>query len=550
MEELTLLVGGAAGLGSRKAGLLLGKILREWGWWVFIYDDYQSLIRGGHNFSLIRAGEKKVSATDTSLDILLALDGETIRLHQSELKPEGFLVYDSAVDFSVEKGLGLPLEHWVKQVRGIPLMKNVALVGAVGKILGISWETVEKVIRDEFGKESEKLNIAAAHNAFGSTKTLLKIPKLKTEEYSLLTGNEGIGLGMMKAGLEVYFSYPMTPATGILHFLANKKNLKVYQLENEIAVINVALGASYAGSRVAVGTSGGGFALMAEGLSFAAQAEIPLLIIESQRIGPSTGVPTYTSQSDLNFVLGAGHGDFLRFVIAPSDGEEAAFWAGEALNLAWEFQTPVILLVDKQISESTFSVEEKIWKKIKIRPPKLVKNQENYFRYLDTDSGISPLAFPGEKGITVKVTGYEHNEEGLTVEEAKLVKKMQEKRLKKYQAMEAMVEKLPAVNVGGNKKAKTALISWGSTTPVALQIAEFRGIRLVQPVILQPFPKKQIEKALIGAERVFVVENNALGQLGEILPKYGIKIRKKILKYDGRPFWPKELNEKFSHLSD
>ncbi|MGB9911291.1 MAG: 2-oxoacid:acceptor oxidoreductase subunit alpha [Microgenomates group bacterium] len=546
MEELTLLIGGEAGQGSRKAGLILGKLLSSIGYRIFIYDDYQSLIRGGHNFSLIRASRKKILSVSPSLDLLLALDRKTIDYHQKELKENGILIYDSSVINVVNEkfsGLGLPLEQWVKEEKGIPLMKNTALIGAVGRVLGIRWEFLEKILKEEFKGETEEKNIKIAKRAFDSSKPLKKIKVFSSQETALLTGNEAISLGMIKAGLDCYFAYPMTPATGILHFLAEKKDLKVFQLESEIAVINAALGASFAGARTAVGTSGGGFALMTEGLSFSAQAEIPLLIIESQRGGPSTGVPTYTSQSDLNFVLGAGHGDFLRFVIAPGDGEEACFWAGEGLNLAWEYQTPVILLVDKQISESTFSVDKEVFKKIKIRPPLLAKSQTNYLRYQDTPQGVSPLAFPGEKDKVIKVTGYEHTEQGIATEDAELIKKMQEKRLRKFNLMKKALEKLPAVNIYGNKESKKALIVWGSVKGVALEVAERQGLKLVQPVILQPFPEKQMKEALKGVEKIIVAENNLLGQLANLLPAFGIKVDKVILKYDGRPFWPEELDE-------
>ena len=551
MGKISILIGGEAGQGSRKAGLLLGKILLNWGWQVFIYDDYQSLIRGGHNFSLIKASPKNPLAADLSLDLLLALDKKTVELHREKLKEKGVLVYNTSKISDVRQGLGLPLERWVREAGGILLMENVALIGAAAKILGISWETVEKVIKEEFGKEIEEKNLKVANLAFSSCKTLLKIPKLNLHRQILLNGNEAISLGLIKAGLETYFAYPMTPTSGILHFLAEKQkeaSLKVFQLESEIGVVNAALGASFAGSRVAVGTSGGGFALMTEGLSFAAQAEIPLLIVEGQRTAPATGVPTYTAQSDLFFTLHAGHGDFLRFLIAPGDGQEAAFWAGEALNLAWEYQTPVILLVDKQICESTFTVEGGIFSRIKPRKPLLASTSSDYLRYKNTPSGISPLAFPGEKGKVVKVNGYEHDEKGLTVEEAELVQKMQEKRLKKFQKMREAVEKLPAVNIGGKKNSQIALIVWGSVKGTALEVAERRGLRLVQPVILQPFPEKQMKKALEGVKKVIVTENNALGQLGEILPRYGIKVDSKILKYDGRPFWTKELDEKLGNI--
>jgi len=553
MEEFSILIGGEAGQGSRKAGLLLGKILLEWGWQVFIYDDYQSLVRGGHNFSLIRASQKKSLAVDFSLDLLLALDKKTVELHRQKLKEKGILVYSTSKISDVREGLGLPLEKWVKEAGGVSLMENVALVGAAAKILGISWEVVEKVIKEEFGKETEEKNLKVAYLAFGSCKTLLKIPKLKAGRQILLTGNEAISLGLIKAGMNTYFAYPMTPTSGILHFLAEKQKeagLKVYQLESEIGVVNAALGAGFAGSRAAVGTSGGGFALTTEGLSFAAQAEIPLLIVEGQRTAPATGVPTYTAQSDLFFTLYAGHGDFLRFLIAPGDAQEAAFWAGEALNLAWEYQTPAILLVDKQICESTFTVEEAIFSKIKSRKLVLANNDGEYLRYKNTSSGISPLAFPGEKGKVVKVNGYEHDERGLTVEDAEQVKKMQEKRLRKFQKMKEVVEKLPAVNIGGKKNSQTALVVWGSVKGVGLEVAERRGLKLIQPVVFQPFPEKQMKKALEGVKKVIVAENNALGQLAEILPKYGVKVNSKILKYDGRPFWLKELDEKLGNIGN
>ncbi|MGB9707020.1 MAG: 2-oxoacid:acceptor oxidoreductase family protein, partial [Microgenomates group bacterium] len=250
MEEFTILIGGEAGQGSRKAGLLLGKILNLWGWQVFIYDDYQSLIRGGHNFSLIRVSQKKVLTANLTLDFLFALDKKTVEFHRQNLKEKGILVYSASKIPDIKGGLGLPLEEWVKETAGISLMENVALVGAAAKILGISWEMVEKVIKEEFGKEAEEKNLKVAHLAFGSCKTLLKIPKLPPKAQILLTGNEAIGLGLIKAGLDSYFAYPMTPTSGILHFLAEKQKkyrLKVCQLENEIGVVNAALGAAWAG---------------------------------------------------------------------------------------------------------------------------------------------------------------------------------------------------------------------------------------------------------------------------------------------------------------
>jgi len=278
-------------------------------------------------------------------------------------------------------------------------MENVALVAGFAKAAGFDWEIFEKVLREEFEKY-KTLNLKVAKASFEGTQNLVKVKKLNQKPLPILTGNEALSLGAVKAGLDFYIAYPMTPATGILHYLAKHKEdfgVAVAQLENEVGVINAAIGAAYTGARTMVGTSGGGFALMVEGFSLAAQNETPLVVIESQRMSPASGVPTYNGQGDLLFALSAGHGDIVRFVIAPGDADEACFWAGEILNLSWKFQTPSILLMDKEISESTFSFDKDVLNKIKREKPLLWNKKGKYLRYKDTKNGISPLAFPGEK---------------------------------------------------------------------------------------------------------------------------------------------------------
>ena len=343
----------------------------------------------------------------------------------------------------------------------------------------------------------------------------------------------------------------MTPASSILHYLAAHQeefNIAVSHPENEIAVINMALGAAYAGARTMVGTSGGGFALMTEALSMAAQSETPILIVESQRTAPSSGVPTYTGQGDLFFVMGAGHGDFLRFVIAPGDAEEAFYLTGEALNLAWKYQTPAILLVDKEVSENTFSVDKDIEKKV--RPENfLARNKKgNYKRYKDTKEGISPLAFPGQKNIISKATSYEHDEFGISTEEEKDIEKMQNKRLRKFKKMAQEVEKLEAVKTYGKKNSQKAIVVWGSTKGPALEAAEKLGIKMIQPIFFQPFPEKQMRKALKGVKKLISIEGNSLGQMEQVLRCYGIKPDNRILKYTGRPFLPEEIEERVKKI--
>lgn len=546
-KDFSILIGGAAGLGSRKAGLLIAKLFSSLGYKIFIYDDYQSLIKGGHSFSFIRAAEKEVLSHRQKIDFLLALDELTIRKHQADLDKDGIILYNAdKIKLESKKSMGISLAAIVQQAGGSPIMANTAFVAGFAKIIGLDWHTLAKVLQEEFDKLSA-LNLKIARASFDNCQKITEIEKLPQKSLPLLTGNEALALGSVKAGLDLYLAYPMTPATGILHYLsAHSKEFKitVVQLENEIGIVNAAIGAAYAGARTMIGTSGGGFALMTEGLSLAAQNETPLVIVNSQRPGPATGVPTYTGQGDLLFALTAGHGDILRFVIAPGDAQEACFWSAKILNLSWKYQTPAILLLDKQVSESTYSFDESELIKINQEKPLHWDKKGDYLRYKDTQNGISPLAFPGEKNAVCKSNSYEHDEFGITVEDEASVVKMQNKRLRKFQAMREGVEKLKAVNIYGNKNSKKALIAWGSTKGPAKEVAEKLGIKMIQPVVLEPFPEREMREALKGVEKTILIEANGLGQLGKLLSCFGIKTNKQILKYDGRPFLPEEIEAK------
>ncbi len=549
IKDYSILVGGAAGQGSRKAGLIVAKIFLKLGYYIFIYDDYQSLIRGGHNFSQIRAGEKKVLSHRNKVDILLAMDEDTLKNHQKKLDSKGIIIYNSdKISSADKKAIGISLGEIVKKAGGIPLMENTALISGFAKIAGVEWKVLESVLKKEFVK-MQKENLKVAKAAFNNVESLIKVEKSVGMPGLLLTGNEAIALGAVKAGLDFYFAYPMTPASSVLHYLSENRyrfNIGVSQMESEIAVINAALGAAYSGAKTMVGTSGGGFALMVEGFSLAAQAEIPLVVVESQRMSPASGVPTYTAQGDLLFILSAGHGDIVKFVAAPGDAEEAYFWAGKILNLSWKYQTPSILLVDKEISESTFSFEQSILAKVKTEKPLLWNGRGNYLRYKDAQNGISPMAFPGQKNVVNKTTSYEHDEFGIAVEDEKTIVKMQNKRLKKFKRMQGEVDRLEAVKIYGNENSDTVLIVWGSTKGPAKEAAEELGIKMVQPIILQPFPEKQIKKALAGAKKIILAETTAIGQMEKILNSHGIKVDQKILKYDGRPFVAEEIKGRIS----
>jgi len=364
-KDFSILIGGEAGQGTRLAGNLIAHLFNKLGYFVYVYEDYQSLIRGGHNFSEIRVSFEKREARKREIDVLIALDKNTISLHQKRLKRGGFLIFN-ADRITQKKGFGIFADKIVKEEGGIPQMVNTVFISALTKCLGISFEILESVLKEKI-KKGIDLNLKIAKRVYQSLQSQTKVAEVRPlTSFLLLTGNEACALGMAKTGLEFYFAYPMTPSTSILNFLAQKEDelkVKVFQPESEIAVINMAIGSAFAGKRSAVGSSGGGFALMVEALSLASQTETPILIIESQRAGPSTGMPTYNLQSDLNFVLGAGHGDIQKFVLQAGNAKDALFLGNLGLNLAWKYKVPVILLLEKDVSENTFSVDSEILKK-------------------------------------------------------------------------------------------------------------------------------------------------------------------------------------------
>ncbi|NMB79894.1 MAG: pyruvate ferredoxin oxidoreductase, partial [Methanomicrobiales archaeon] len=338
-----------------------------------------------------------------------------------------------------------------------------------------------------------------------------------------------------------------TPSSSLLHFLAGLETrfgLTVVHPENEIAVILMALGFAAAGKRAAVGTSGGGFCLMTEGLSLAGMAEIPVVILMSQRTGPSTGLPTYTGQADLRFVLHAGQGEFPRLIVAPGDAAEAFVWSARAMDLAWRYQVPAIILTDKTLSEGTYSMD---------LPPadtppggtisagNPAGDSGQYLRYADSPGGVSPLAAAGTPGAVVKVNSYAHDEYGITTEEAGMVDRMVQKRERKGVALAEGLLHYSQVEVSGSRDAATALLCWGSTKGVCTETAGLLGLRVVRPVVLAPFPAAQLKTAFSGVSRCIAVEENASAQLAGLARGESILVHDTILRSDGRPFTPEDL---------
>jgi 2-oxoglutarate ferredoxin oxidoreductase subunit alpha len=318
--------------------------------------------------------------------------------------------------------------------------------------------------------------------------------------------------------------------------------------ENEIAVMNMALGFSAAGERVGLGTSGGGFCLMSEGLSLAGMAETPVVIMLGQRTGPSTGLPTYTGQTEYHFLRHAGQGEFARFIVAPGDANEAFYWSTIALNLAWKFQIPAFILSDKTLSEGGYSFAIEELHKIPVEDSPRWDGVLPYRRYAFTESGVSPLTVYGTEKAVVKVNGYYHDERGITTEDSEIVPPMQDKLLRKQAALEQEMTRYETVYRAGSPSAEDALVCWGSNKGVCQEVAEHLSLRMVQPVVLWPFPVDSCRKALNGSKRVIMVENNATGQLAAMMKQYGFTIHVQIHKYDGRPFTIEELEDRVKEV--
>jgi len=541
MKDVSVLIGGKAGDGINSAGALVAQLLNHHGYSIYLYFDYPSLIRGGHNFAIIRGSEQNIGTCWNNLDFVLALNRETLELHRDKYTNNTTIIFNA--DLVKSTGQGIPVNAILAAEHAPVIMGNSAIIGGFAKAAGIEWDRVEAVFNTHIPKGVE-LNLKVAKRAYDQAGKVHPVSKGTQPPRSLLTGNEAIGLGLVNGGLEAYVSYPMTPSSSLLHFLAEyqqKFGITVVHPENEIAVMLMALGFSYAGKRSAVGTSGGGFCLMTEGLSLAGMAELPVVLVVSQRTGPSTGLPTYTGQSELHFVLHAGQGEYPRLVVAPGDAQESLFWSELAINMAWKFQIPSFILADKTLSEGTYSVDPDTISQVQRAGSPDWSGAVPYLRYSDVPAGISPLAFPGRKDAVIKVNSYAHDEAGITTEAASIVEQMTKKRLLKGKGLSDEMQAYPCVNIFGNLDASTALLCWGSTKGVCNEIASLLGLRVIQPVVLAPFPLAMVKKASTGVSRLIAIEENATAQLATLAGQHGIRIDQKILRYDGRPLSPDDL---------
>lgn len=565
MEDICLLIGGEAGYGVMAAGLAFKKACARGGLHVFEINEYPSLIRGGHNVVRIRVGRERISAPRSTVDLIIALNQETIELHTPELTPRGGIIYDSDVS-RPESSRGdvrfypVPLSELAKQA-GSPIMRNTVALGAVFALLDYELAPFEGVLSDLYRRKGDEIiseNLDAAKKGYEYVREhfddfSFKLEKIGDTRSMVLNGNDAIAMGAVRAGCKFYAAYPMTPASSILHTLAayeRKYGMVVKHTEDEIAAINMAIGAGYAGVRAMTATSGGGFCLMSEGLGLAGMIEAPLVVVECQRPGPSTGMPTWTEQGDLKFLLNASQGEFPRIVIAPGDVEECFHETFNAFNLAEKYQTPVIIISDKFLSESHVTQDDFNTRGVSVDRGLRITDEDgvvDYRRYLITENGVSPRAVPLQRNCIHTATSDEHDEYGGICEEAENRVRMMNKRMRK---LDAARREVPSPRLYGEPDAEVTLVGWGSTKGVVLEaMKELDRVNFLHIVYLSPLDVDTIARVLGSASKRVCVENNRTAQLaGVIREQTGISFDHHILKYDGRPFYVDELVDRIREV--
>ncbi len=558
----TVKIGGQAGQGVKSAGLMLAKVATRSGYHIYNYTEYPSLIRGGHNIMQINISREEVSTPLQKLDLLIALNPETITLHKEELLPGTAVLFDTQDQKEATPAEGVtflpvPLTELAGKASGNDLSRNTVAVGAAVAFLGGDLQILKNLIAEEFTGKGETVvavNCQGAeagfayitqHFAGNLQKIIAPLPDQSPK--MIVNGNEAVALGAIAGGLQFAAIYPMSPVSGVLQVLADHQEDFGYvykQPEDEISAINMSIGASFAGARSMTVTSGGGFCLMTEGYGLAGMTETPVVIVEGMRPGPATGLATWSGQGDLQFVLHAHQGDFPRIVLAAGDGQEAFELTRQALNLADKYQTPVVLLIDKNICEDEQSFIPFENSAFEVNRGKFVPEKlPEYQRFALQDDGISPRSIPGSGNFFIG-NSYTHNSLGFTTEDPDEATVQMKKRMSKLLTCEK--EDMPSPQLFGPREADLTIVSWGSNKGAVLQaIKNFPKVNFLHFTWLNPFPAEAVRNILTETNYILDVECNFSGQLANLIrEKTGIEIFDRLLKYNGRPIYPEEIEER------
>jgi 2-oxoglutarate ferredoxin oxidoreductase subunit alpha len=563
-------IGGAAGQGVATPGDIFAKIFSRRGLHLNAYNAYQSIIRGGHTFLTIRTGPQNISNTGDHLDLLIPLNQDTMDRHLRLLTAGGACLYNADLiqPGTPDEGVQLcpmPVSKMADITRN-KVGQNTIAIGAALSMMGVGFPALESVLAEQFRKKEqavidENVNLARVGYDYATKnfKPFAWALPMTDARYAVVSGNVAMAMGGAAAGVKFYSAYPMSPATGVLHWMAGharQAEIMVRQVEDEIGVVTMAIGAAHAGVRAMCATSGGGFALMSEGMGLSAQAEIPIVVIDCQRAGPSTGVPTKTEQGDLWQMLGAGFGDYPKVIAAPLDIADCFKLIPEIFNIAEKFQCPGIVLCDLLLSEGRLSVDPKVldFAPEIDRGEMITSNgtgdHEPYKRYKITESGVSPRAIPGLPGYTHVVSSDEHDEDGVLISDeytnSGKRRAMMEKRMRKVDGIAASVA---PPELQGPANADVTLIGWGSTFGVIQEACELlaeQGISANYLIVrwLVPLHGDAILDLLHGARKTIIVENNFSGQFARYLRSETSFVPDgNIRKYDGEPFAPHHIVE-------
>jgi len=570
INEINFMVGGIAGEGVDLPGTLFSKLCMHAGLRFKTNAEFYSVIKGYNNIYQIRASENPVYSHSNQYDLVLALSKETTDLYLDDIVPGGGVIYDPAVaELKKKKGLKLfpvPLSEIAKEKVGLDLAKNVVGIGAACGLVDYPIDALLDLLVKTFarkGKEVTTKNIDAAQAGYNYVREKFSKdfdyiirPKKDAQKTFMVDGNEAISFGAIKAGCKFVSEYPMTPSSDILHTMAKHArdfNISVNHVEDELSAINMAIGAGFSGVRSMAATSGGGFALMTEAVGLAGMTEIPVVIAEIQRPGPSTGLPTRSGQGDLRQVMHASQGDFPKIVLSPGTHEEAFRMAFEAFNLAEMYQCPVILLSEKYLAEGSANLPFLNTDDLKINRGQLLPDNKipsNFKRFADTKSGISPRTIPGQKGGAHTASSYEHREDGYFTEEIEPCRKINERRMRKMETLEKL---LPPAKLEGPQNADVTLVCWGATYGPAYEAMDWLKrervtANLLHVKYLMPF-QPGVREILEKTKRPIIIEGNITAQLGGLIAeKAGIDIQSRVLDYSGRPFTPDFITERVLKL--
>ncbi len=563
LADLAVTIGGQGGDGTLTVSDLLGRYFRLRHLYVYMSRNVLSRIRGGHADACVRASREPTAAIKPQVDVLVAFDPEAVEAGRGDLGPDGTIIYDSSVFHSdLPNAIGFPFATLVGGQVGQPIYKNTAAYGALSVLMGFDAALTRTVIESRFQRRSPEaleknlkaLEIGRKAALDAGIADRYRVVEGEAKGQVLTIGNQAVAMGFVVGGGRFFAGYPITPATEIMEYLMRYLppfHGVVRQAEDELAAINMVIGASYAGARVMTSTSGPGLSLMTEGIGHAGTAEVPIVVVDCQRVGPSTGEPTRHEQSDLTHLAHLGHGEYPRFILAPGTIEDCFRLTIDALNLAEKWRLPVILLLDQALSQNTVTSPPLELEGVRVDrgrrlSPEALAQLSAYKYYQFTEDGISPNVPPGTPGALAQVTGNEHDEFGhVSVNPVNRVK-MMHKRMGK---MELAGPELPPPRLFGRPEARLGLVGFGSTIgPIreAQQLLEARGVatRFYQARTLWPVPKESLGPFLDSVDVAYVVEHNYTGQFAglirETMPAYHAKLRS-ILKYDGLSFRSPEI---------